>query len=367
MGEGFSPNIIQPGAETPGPEQNPESLESALSPEAVEAIMVKVKDINEKGVAYTHVADFGTEDDGNTTFVNAVKEAGGSGDVIEKMDEIKKEAIGAQKSIGIKRLIDVLKLGVQGGVNMENERKEYGVQEWKESLKSTKKNLVHFNIVGRSFDAWGRRKISPTEIGNSRYMRRQGSVGIIFDISRMRELPPQHRNIGTWCRGRRKRDTFRTNSPELHSVWEKLKQKYPDLELGDERIKNYNDIFDGKFDEEGYPLPDTEYGFVLSPRIQPRSFQGIVITKELQKSSSYRIATPEEYLSEWQKNAVESVVAAYGEDFDRYLPVYDTDGNLLWPKQMSYEEVKKFVAERNAGKRGIEDRRRDSLPFPREG
>jgi hypothetical protein len=33
------------------------------------------------------------------------------------------------------------------------------------------------------------------------------------------------------------------------------------------------------------------------------------------------------------------------------LPIYDLVGNLLWPKQMSYEEVKKFVAERdkNAG------------------
>ena len=33
---------------------------------------------------------------------------------------------------------------------------------------------------------------------------------------------------------------------------------------------------------------------------------------------------------------------------DRIVPVYDTHGNLLWPKQMSYEEVKKYVAEREA-------------------
>jgi hypothetical protein len=29
------------------------------------------------------------------------------------------------------------------------------------------------------------------------------------------------------------------------------------------------------------------------------------------------------------------------------LPLFDLDGNLLWPKQMSYEEVKAFVAERD--------------------
>lgn len=32
------------------------------------------------------------------------------------------------------------------------------------------------------------------------------------------------------------------------------------------------------------------------------------------------------------------------------LPIYDFDGNLLWPKQMSYEEVKKFVAEKDKNK-----------------
>jgi len=31
----------------------------------------------------------------------------------------------------------------------------------------------------------------------------------------------------------------------------------------------------------------------------------------------------------------------------RLLPVYDVCGNLWWPKQMSYEEVKKFVEERS--------------------
>ncbi len=32
------------------------------------------------------------------------------------------------------------------------------------------------------------------------------------------------------------------------------------------------------------------------------------------------------------------------------LPVYRSNGNLLWPKQMTYKEVKAFVAERDAKK-----------------
>ncbi len=33
-----------------------------------------------------------------------------------------------------------------------------------------------------------------------------------------------------------------------------------------------------------------------------------------------------------------------------YVPVYDNDGNLYWPKQMIYEEVKKFIEERDKEK-----------------
>ena len=30
------------------------------------------------------------------------------------------------------------------------------------------------------------------------------------------------------------------------------------------------------------------------------------------------------------------------------VPIYDLNGNLLWPKQMSYEEVKKHIEEKHA-------------------
>ncbi len=32
---------------------------------------------------------------------------------------------------------------------------------------------------------------------------------------------------------------------------------------------------------------------------------------------------------------------------ERLLPVYDAFGNLHWPKQMPYEEVKEFVEKRD--------------------
>ena len=33
------------------------------------------------------------------------------------------------------------------------------------------------------------------------------------------------------------------------------------------------------------------------------------------------------------------------------IPIYDFRGNLWWPKRMSYEEVKKFIEERNKNKK----------------
>ena len=42
------------------------------------------------------------------------------------------------------------------------------------------------------------------------------------------------------------------------------------------------------------------------------------------------------------------------DDPELILPIYDSKGNLLWPKQMSHEEVKKFVTEREVNKKKLD-------------
>lgn len=37
------------------------------------------------------------------------------------------------------------------------------------------------------------------------------------------------------------------------------------------------------------------------------------------------------------------------------IPLYDNHGNLLWPRAMSYEKVKEFVAERNRQKKNLQE------------
>lgn len=54
-----------------------------------------------------------------------------------------------------------------------------------------------------------------------------------------------------------------------------------------------------------------------------------------------------------QQNTTQEIVHIQQQIFRKetaMIPIYDQKGNLLWPKQMSYEEVKKFVAERDEKK-----------------
>jgi len=80
-------------------------------------------------------------------------------------------------------------------------------------------------------------------------------------------------------------------------------------------------------------------------RIPPRLFRGIFIWSE-GESEWGRKATREKV-----GGVVTTMLDVFKDRANLLLPIYDLVGNLLWPKQMSYEEVKKFVAERdkNAG------------------
>jgi hypothetical protein len=96
-------------------------------------------------------------------------------------------------------------------------------------------------------------------------------------------------------------------------------------------------------DKAGMPNSSTEDGFELFPRVAPRYFKGIVLGRNLGGIKNYgahgsSLEYPEKITEIMQQENVP-------------LPVYDENGNLLWPKPMRYESVKKFVAERNATKK----------------
>ncbi|MDO8511660.1 MAG: hypothetical protein Q7S57_00130 [bacterium] len=275
MGEGFRPNIEQPGSETPVPEQNPEGLESVLSPEVVEAIMGKVQDIDKKGTAYTGIS--------------------------------RSEPIYGMPH----RLGEILKYGLLG-VDHHYSSGKTPYEYWQRDGAMTgtmKGSFINFNIVGRI-----REKISPdkTQIAQTDYSGgklNDGSrtdiispaISIIFDLSSYKEQPAP-------------RDFFAgpQSSRKYHAVKHKSAEQ-----------------------------PSLESGFALSYRIAPRKFRGIVLSCPLNQidENSSLLDSVRLQMEEVNKTKPEFLV-----------PIYDINGNLLYPKQMSYDEVKKFVAERDAEK-----------------
>lgn len=72
----------------------------------------------------------------------------------------------------------------------------------------------------------------------------------------------------------------------------------------------------------------------MSNRIAPRFFRGIV----------------DGSLSEYTLESMKKSFSNKKSGENLYIPIYDLDGSLLWPKKMSYERVKRFIAERDKKK-----------------
>jgi len=221
-------------------------------------------------------------------------------------------------------------------VNLDGSSLKKGKEGLKEirKFKGAKKgNQIYFNITGR--ESWG-------GIADSEYARAEStSIFILFDISHSQETRPaddskkpsypieegemQKRNV-FWARN------WRSRGSEQES-WTVL---FGDLMPGDPRIKEsprYKELVEsGSIGEDGLPKNETEWGFAIPGRVSPRFFVGIILKCDALEDV----------------RATETV--ANRDNPDLLVPIYNLRGDLLWPKQMSYEDVKKFVAERDARK-----------------
>ncbi len=107
-------------------------------------------------------------------------------------------------------------------------------------------------------------------------------------------------------------------------------------EPGSDELKALSKEYPRLVSKEGLVQPSSEYGFVLSYRIAPRLFKGFVLSQDHMEKATARL---EKIMRETCKDDKESLI-----------PIYNKQGDLLWPKQMSYEDVKKFVAEKKKEK-----------------
>ena len=331
---------------TPEAPKKPEQFESAekvLSTEVVEEIMAKVEDIDMPGTAYSVVNDPYSK----------------SGNNIESM-------LGA----------GLAPIGVG--------------------------DKVHFNIVGRIPDI--DRHKEKREIAASYWVKKPGTVTIMFDISELTEIVPQFEGRDPIPDG-----TYRAVGPGMNRTVEIIEEegnidiatdtpvRNQHVVKGIEKIMDREERLSSYYEKKGIkPLqrrrylrdgqftPDTEYGFVTEERISSKKFRGLVIRptrlqkgneidqsiaqskavagigwnqnieKQRRKESSEILVAdtdPEHLQEEANLLAIRVVRALQGLDKqDRLIPIYDIQGNLLWPKQMSHEEVKQCVAERETRK-----------------
>lgn len=328
-----------------GQENSSETLEQPFSPEKVEMIMKKVKDINEQGTAFTVFSPFNTNREKDPT--------------IAAQDDVSK-------------LKAVLENGLLG--RDQSRKDEVGQivtkETWKKDVKQ-RKARVYFNIVGREIaDHDTERPGHIKKIEEYRFFEwLKGSLAIIFDLSSFKEELP----------GGKLPDSYFQVGGEVDEKSRKF------------RVTKDDRWMPGVLDSR-IPVSDEDYGFNLSFRVPPRFFTGILFRmyrrlskEELEEKISkayskqvegrgkilYRTEKEIEQLIENEKSdlrhRIESnpftletrseVLRAKAEKIaqlmlevnrdkpDNLIPIYDIHGNLWWPKQMSYKEVKRHADE----------------------
>ncbi|HOX11050.1 MAG TPA: hypothetical protein P5323_00850 [Candidatus Moranbacteria bacterium] len=294
-------------------EKMQEKVEKELLPEVIEKIMKKVQDINQYGTAFTSI------------FRNKEKS-------------------------NLKIIQSILKDGLLGSTqkNVQNLSEEVNKKNWTNNLKNGKGGRVFFNIVGRMKHEDTRKEI-PQMLENF-YCRSDNNENIylIFDLKNFKEdsiLEGKINDHGSWEQTQ-KNHTYKVDYSPNHIRMSAYKKIFGELkpgtnefrkkalslkELDDEEVKH---VVNSIINEKGETSPRDEWGFTLSYRVAPRLFKGIVIS---QKETAAEISNIEEKI--------------YNNKEKLLLPIYNVYGDLLWPKQMSYEEVKKFVMERDKDKK----------------
>jgi hypothetical protein len=176
---------------------------------------------------------------------------------------------------------------------------------------------VKFNITGRAFDL----NESDFPIKDNMY-NHQNTVGILFDASGFQEVVPgSYLTVGKFAAS--------MNDDVVMDFWKKY---FKDLKPGDRRVVShpkFQSLFPRYLDEYGYPKIDSEWGFILEGGVAKKYIIGVTLGAKVdgQKISS-------------------AIVQTNTGELSNCIPVYSQTGSLIWPKQMSYQEVKRSVTER---------------------
>lgn len=115
---------------------------------------------------------------------------------------------------------------------------------------------------------------------------------------------------------------------------EMWKQNFGDLKPGDPKIKEilgYKNWCDyGVMDEEGKPLVNSTFGFATQFRISRGLIEGIVVDTD-----------SDNYDSKFLIDSISKKIADLftKKKLKKIIPIYDVQGNMLWPKQVPNESI----------------------------
>ncbi len=380
-------------------EKSDKNLERILTPEVIEKIMEKVQNIDKKGTAFSALWGYGH-------YLTRLGE-------IPKKDKKNADYHGEI----IKKILTAgLLAHPKSGDSLKGKMTK---QKWAELARGRKDIYVYGNIVGRMGKIRGKAEEDPEyeayrkarfgEEGKSdigRLANYFGNLGVIFDISSYKERYGSVPLTGTRQYAMdlthvesaaqeimkdmeiKEGDTL---TPEIRKEFMKEAQNYAnyyynnrfyDMDMDDETKERAIQ----EFTEDIANYGDPEFGFRLRHRVPPHLFRGVifrahrprtneekkVILDYTAKHTPWVLDTTKKDLLEEDniktlnpaaceaiaKKLVSLQMQIYKDKPQLLLPIYDTDGNMWWPKQMSYEEIKKFVAERDTEKK--EEEKKDS-------
>jgi hypothetical protein len=291
---------------------------------------------------------------------------------MSKVQDIEAEGIGYTALRSYSRngsvLGKVFEDGLLGAPYGDNFAKGVTKKEWHENVRTDKDAAIHFNITGRGRNGFSFPK--KEEIGTSRYSY-PGKIFVLFNTNAYREFVPTRR--GKPMQKSRKMRSLTDSASQIE-------ERFPQDRYIDEPEVSEDLLEQEEWDEnfgikDGMPVPDQESGFILSYRVSSRFFQGLVLCPyrtrtesevreevkkiEFRNDQEWRDSisiirdgrleerNPENIQRQAEEAAVKMMIGCK-DKLDRLVPIYDKQGNLLWPKQMSYEEVKEFVAQCDA-------------------
>lgn len=294
-----------PKLENPRPETAKQ--ETALSPEVIEMVMEKVKDIRKDGIAFTTIT-------------------GRSQDEMNEQEQLR----------------SILEHGLLGGPIGSTRVKEKWTQELKKRGRGNKAAPVFFNISGRSLNSY------PGTPRSLCYLRpgdrgQYGGITILFDLTRFKEVGmPLEKDYGEGEYRLNPADspgyeavlkpyTFWVTQPGGSQIW--MEKEFRKMGIseeaiqeawqpGSEALKALSKKYPESITPEGLIQPDGEYGFVLSYRIAPKLFEGFVVRTEKEKEA-----------------IIEAMLDLSKEHPEFLVPIYGDIGNVLWPKKLSRRAV----------------------------